>query len=341
MKKSRITIKDLAKQLNISTSTVSRALRDHPEINPKTKKAVLELAQELDYQPDLVSLSLLQKKTNTIGVIVPKMGYHFFSEVMDGIEEVTSAAGYTVLVCQTNESVDREILNTKQLTARRVDGFLISICGETSNFDHFRYIQKQGIPLVFFDRECEEMDTSKVLADNYNAIRQAVEHLIDEGCKRIAFMAGPEKLSLSNSRLQGYTETLEKHGMSTPKELVTHCDFSEKDTIRATNKLLELDKKPDAIIAMSDRIAYNAMKAIKEKGLRIPEDIAIVGFNDEPVDTLINPPLSSIKLSEYQIGKQAAEILLREIDAEDELTPEIKMLPTELIVRESSMKKKR
>ncbi|MEM1137075.1 MAG: LacI family DNA-binding transcriptional regulator [Bacteroidota bacterium] len=341
MEKGRVTIKDLAKTLNISTSTVSRALRDHHEIKEETKNRVLALAAELDYQPNAVSLSLLNRKTFTIGVIVPKMGYHFFSAALEGIDAATINAGYTVMVCQTNESYEREVQNIRNMAAGRVDGILVSVSGATDQYDHFKQIKKKGIPLVFFDRECEALESSIVVANNYDAASKAVAHLISRGCKKIAYLGGPEHLSLSKKRLAGYRDTLLKNGLQYNPSWVMHCDVSRNDAMRITAELLELTEKPDAIFAMSDRFATSAMSVIKQKGLRIPEDIALIGFNNEPMTDIVSPSLSTIAQPEFEIGKKAAELLLQEINLKEgePVNYETVVMETELIIRESSMRK--
>lgn len=340
MELGRVTIKDLAKALNVSTSTVSRALRDHHEIKEETKQKVLALARELDYQPNAVSLSLLKRKTNTIGVIVPRLGYHFFSAALEGIEAATLKAGYTVMVCQTNESYQREVQNIRNMAAGRVDGILVSVSGETIDYAHFRQVKKKGIPLVFFDRECETLDSPSVVANNYDAACKAVEHLIERGCKKIAYLGGPEHLTLSQIRLAGYKDTLENHGLTFREELVKNSDVSRDDAMRITRELIVMPDRPDAIFAMSDRLATSAMSVIKQYKLNIPEEIALVGFNNEPMTDIVSPSLSTVAQPEFEIGKKAAELLLEAINNEVEEVPAKKIIfETELIVRQSSKRK--
>lgn len=339
MESSRVTIKDLAKALNVSTSTVSRALRDHHEIKEETKQKVLALAKKLDYQPNAVSLSLLKRKTFTIGVIVPKMGYHFFSAALDGIEAATLKAGYTVMVCQTNESYEREVQNIRNMTAGRVDGIIVSVSGETSDFDHFRQIKKKGIPLVFFDRECEVLESPSVVAENYDAACKAVEHLIARGCKKIAYLGGPEHLSLSQKRMQGYKDTLLKHNLPFKKEWVKYSDVSRNSAMENMRELILLEERPDAIFAMSDRLATSAMSVIKQYKINVPEEIALVGFNNEPIADIVSPSLSTIAQPEFEIGKKAAELLLEAIENDKEIEHQKIVFETELIVRQSSKRK--
>ncbi|HEV8286491.1 MAG TPA: LacI family DNA-binding transcriptional regulator [Chitinophagaceae bacterium] len=332
------TIKDIAKTLKISTSTVSRALRGQPDVSVETKKAVLSLAKELDYQPNKAALSLLKKHTQTIGVLVPNLDY-FFATAIKGIDEVAMEAGYTVMVCQSNESFDRELINTKRLLESQVDGFIISISSETKSFDHFKRLTDRHIPVVFFDRTSSDIISSKVLLDNEDGGHQATEHLIEQGCKRIAFLGGPKNLSISNKRKQGYENALTDHRIKKEKNLIVHCNFSREAAYFSIQKILKNKKRPDGIFAVSDRLAIGAMLAIKEAGLSMPDDIALVGFNNEPIVDLLNPGISSIDQPAFKMGKLSAQTffdLLKNQDAN--ISREIILKP-KLIVRESSKRK--
>jgi DNA-binding LacI/PurR family transcriptional regulator len=341
MQKHRVTIKDLAKALNISTSTVSRALRDHPEINADTRKAVLELAAAMDYQPNLVSLSLLNQKTNTIGVIVPKMGYHFFSHALDGIESILAPKGYTVMVCQTNERYEKEVDTVNNLAAGRVDGFLISVSGKTSQYGHLDTAKRRGLPVVLFDRTFEGYQSSQVIIDNYKAAKAAVQHLIDIGCRKIAYLGGPETLALSNTRLKGYLDILQEYQLLVDPARIRHCDVSWEGAVAAARTLLEHPERPDAIFAMSDRFAFAVMAVCKQKGFQIPEDVAVIGFNNDAVGELTTPSLSTISQNSFNMGEVAARLLLRELESKEPFQPETIILPTELVIRESTMKVKK
>lgn len=329
------TIKDIAQRLHISTSTVSRALRNQPDVNPETKKAVMTLAEELDYQPNRVALSLLKKHTYTIGVLVPNLDY-FFATAIRGIDEMALEAGYTVMVCQSNESYGREMVNIRRLLESRVDGLIISVSSETKNFDHFRRLQEREVPMVFFDRDIAEIRSPKVVLDNFDGAVQATEHLIRQGRKRIAFLAGPENLSISNKRKEGYLATLKKHRVKADRELIIHCDFNQAYAQVATEELLHLKKKTDAILAVSDRIAIGASLAIKERGLRMPQDIALVGFNNEPITKLLSPSISSVDQPAFEMGKTAARLFIELMHADSETPAPTVTLKPELIVRESS-----
>jgi DNA-binding LacI/PurR family transcriptional regulator len=333
------TIKDIARKLNISTSTVSRALRNQPDINIETRKAVLQMAEELDYQPNKVALSLLKKHTYTIGIVVPNMDY-FFATAIKGIDEMALEAGYTVMVCQSNESFGREVVNTRRLFESRVDGFIISVSSETKVFDHFKRLQEKDVPIVFFDRDISDLASPKVLLDNFDGAVQATEHLIQQGCQRIAFLGGPRNLSISNTRKEGYLAALKKNSRRIDESLIVHCDFNQEYAHVATEELLKQKKKPDAIFAVSDRIAIGAFLAIKEKGLQMPNDIALVGFNNEPITRLLSPSISSVDQPAFEMGKIAAKTFIELINSNNTLAHETIMLKPNLIVRESSDKRK-
>jgi LacI family transcriptional regulator len=295
MKFNQVTIKDIARELGISPSTVSRALKDHPDISVQTKKAVNELAEKLNYQPNIVALNLRQKKTNTIGVIIPEIVHFFFSTVISGIEDVAYTAGYNVILAQSNESYQREITDMKALFNSRVDGMLLSISRETTNFDHIESIISKGLPIVFYDRMYNSPTASKVIVDDYVGAKEAVNHLIEQGCKRIAQLNGAPNLIISIDRLRGYKDALNEHGMDVPEDLIISCPSGTFDEgKKATKKLLSMPKPPDAIFADNDPMAMGAMMAIKEKRLKIPQDIAIVGFSNWFFGELMDPSLTTV-----------------------------------------------
>jgi LacI family transcriptional regulator len=345
MKFNQVTIKDIARELGISPSTVSRALKDHPDISSDTKKAVNELAEKLNYQPNVVALSLRQKKTNTIGVVIPEIMHFFFSTVISGIEAVAYEAGYNVILSQSNESYEREKTDIKALFNSRVDGMLISLSRETADFDHIESVISKGVPVVFYDRMYNNPNTSKVIVDDYVGAKEAVQHLIDQGCKRIAHFQGPMNLLISKDRLKGYEDALKENGIKLDKTLIIDCPTaSHEDGGKAADKLLNLSPLPDAIFSNNDPIAMGAMKRLKEKGIQIPGDIAIIGFSNWFFSSLMDPSLSSVDQPGFQMGQEAARLLLRQIERKDkdleDLPPETKVLKTRLIIRESSLKKK-
>ncbi len=331
------TIKDLAKALKISPSTVSRALRDHPDISPFTKKRVISLADKLDYHPDSIAQSLQTKKTKTIGVIVPEIKQPFFASVINGIEEFAYAAGYTIIVCQSNESYDREVVYTRSLVSHRVAGLLVSLSRTTQNFDHFKVLQRRDVPVVFFDRVSDEIEASKVVVDDYRGAYDVVDHLIQSGYRRIAHLAGPQNLSISKFRLKGYQDALKHHKLPLNGELVVHGGLDDTDGIVGFQKLLNLHPLPDAVFAVNDPVATGAFVTIKEHGLKIPADIALAGFSNTHMTSLLDPPLTTVEQPSYEIGKTAAQLLMEQINSSDEeFMPQFKILKTHLIVRGST-----
>ncbi|MDB5203407.1 MAG: LacI family transcriptional regulator [Ferruginibacter sp.] len=331
------TIKDIARHLNISISTVSRAMRNAPDVNPDTRRAVMALSEELSYQPNKLALSLQQKQTHNIGVIVPNLDY-VLACMIRGIDEVALEAGYTVMVCQSNESFGREMVNTRRLLDSLVDGFIISVSSETKVFDHFKKIQEKQMPMVVFDRVTPQLIAPSVRLDNEDGGFQATEHLIEQGYKRIAILAGPKNLGISNSRLDGYLAALKKYKIMPVEDLIVHCDFNREYAYLATQELLSMKKRPDAIFTISDRMAIGAMLAIKEKGLKMPQDIGLVGFNNEPVVSLVTPGISSVEQPAFELGKMAAKLFIETMHNNDDMSAVEEVLKPKLIIRESSQR---
>lgn len=331
------TIKDIARRLNISLSTVSRAMRNAPDVNADTKRAVLALSDELNYQPNKLALSLKQKQTHNIAVIVPNLDY-VLSTMVKGIDEVALEAGYTVMVCQSNESFGREIVNTRRMLDSLVDGFIISVSSETKVFDHFKKIQDKKMPMVVFDRVTPFLKAPGVRIDNEDGGFQATEHLIEQGYRNIAILAGPKNLGISNQRLDGYLKALKKYGMKVEDDLIINCDFNQHYAYLATQELLNMKKRPDAIFTISDRMAIGAMLAIKEKGLNMPHDIGLVGFNNEPVVSLVTPGISSVDQPAFELGKLAAKLFIETVHQDKDMSEVEEVLKPKLIVRESSLR---
>ena len=346
MKFNQVTIKDIARELGISPSTVSRALKDHPDISAETKKAVNELADRLNYQPNIVALSLRQKKTNTIGVVIPEIVNTFFSTVISGIEDVAYEAGYNVILAQSNESYQREVTDMKALFNSRVDGMLLSLSRETTNFDHIESIISKGVPIVLYDRFYSNPNLSKVIVDDYVGAKEAVLHLIEQGCKRIAHLEGAPNLIISKDRLRGYQDALSEANLEIRETYTIVCPSNSfEEGQRAAQKLLSLPHPPDAIFASNDPMAMGAILAIKEKGLSIPDDVAVVGFSNYFFAQITDPSLTSVDQPGFEMGQEAARLLIRQIEVRDkdqeDLAPETKVLKTKLIVRNSSLRKKK
>jgi LacI family transcriptional regulator/LacI family repressor for deo operon, udp, cdd, tsx, nupC, and nupG len=337
MKRHQVTIVDIAKELNISKSTVSRALTGHPSVKPETRKAVMELAEKVDYQRNMLSISLIKKSSSTIGIIVPEFLNSYFPQAIMGAQEVATAAGYNTIICQSNETYETEVANTKLMLANQVDGVLVSITRETRNFDHLKVFQRKGIPIVFFNRVCEDMNVPKVVVDDYEGAYRAVEHLIKRNKKRIAHLAGPDTLPMSVKRLQGYKDALKKYNIPIDEELIIHYDLTIEKVKIYVNHLLRLDNPPDAIFCINDTTAIEALQIIKKQGRKVPDDIALVGFSNDYVSALTNPPITTVSQPVRDIGRTAAQLLIEQINRDiNDWKSFIRVLKTELIIRQSS-----
>lgn len=336
MKSHPITIKDIARELGISPSTVSRALKDHPDISPQTKIQVREMVEKMKYKPNAVALSLRSRKTNIIGVIVPEMVHHFFSSVISGIEEESISAGYNVMMFQSNESYEREVLNIQALLASRVDGVLASLSKTTKTFSHYRELMENEIPLVLFDRVTDDLETDKVVVDDFTGAFEATEYLIKTGCRRIAHFAAPQHLKIGYLRQRGYISALEKNGIAVDDDLIVKCD-THNEALDITYKVMALKNPPDAIFAVNDLTATGVLKVLKRLQLRVPEDISVVGFTDGLVSTVTDPPMTTVSQHGFEMGKIAARILLQRIEnGLENFKPQTEVLKTELVIREST-----
>jgi DNA-binding LacI/PurR family transcriptional regulator len=336
MKRTAVTIKEIARLLGLSKSTVSRALTEHSDVNEETRRKVLTVAQQLKYEPNKIALHLKQQCTKTIGVIVPETINVFFSKVMCGIQKIATESGYNVVVCQSNESYAIEKENIRSLIANQVDGLLISVSHETTHTDHFDILLKKNIPVVFFDRICEAFPTSQVFTNNYEIAFEATEHLVGQGCKRIAAISGPQHLYHSRNRLQGYKDALKKNGLPLIESyIIPHGNSLAKNIEQYTRHLINLPAPPDAIFAINDMAAIEMMHIIKKHGLKIPIDIAVLGFNNETIGNFVEPSLSTVHLPAYEMGITAAEVLLTQI-SDVTYKPQKKLLKSNLIVREST-----
>jgi len=337
MKLRPVRIKDLARKLNISSSTVSRALQDHPDIKPETKKTVKTLARQLHYEPDTVAQSLRNRKTNTIGVIIPNFLHYFFSAVISGIESIAIDSGYNVMVCQSNDSYLKERSIVKSFLANKIDGLLVAVSHETMDFEHFEILKERGIPLIFFDRDCECILGPKIMVTDKEGAFDAVEHLISVGCKRVAFIRGPDNLSISKRRYQGYLDALEMHNLPIDDDLIVQTDFSCESTQKCTKRLINLKQPPDGIFVISDPDAVVVIQILKDHGIKIPHDIAIVGYGNDNVAQIIEPSLTTVSQNPLEIGQIAANLFLKEVKNDKESSiPQTFFLKTKLIIRNST-----
>lgn len=339
MENNKVTIHDIAKELNIDSSTVSRALSDNPRVTQKTKDRILEKANELGYQRNLLASSLRKNKTNTIGVIVPRISRHFFSSAIAGIEETAYEAGYNVIICQSLEQLNREQKIANTLLANRVDGVLISVSMQTTNSDYLQLFKKNGKPLVFFDRHIDIPGNSNVVIDDFQGGFDATEHLILQGCKKIAHFSGPQDLEIYKNRFKGYQSALEKYNIELDSNLVIPSKLMELDGIESATKLLSQSIPIDGIFSANDTAAISALQYLKREGIKIPEDIAIVGFSNEPISSVIEPSLTTIDQPGFEMGKIAANLLLEQINSKPgKIVAETIILKPVLIKRNSSKK---
>ncbi|MBO9637092.1 MAG: LacI family DNA-binding transcriptional regulator [Siphonobacter aquaeclarae] len=330
------TIVDIARHLGVSPSTVSKALSGRQDISPRTREEIRRVATELQYQPNLLAQGLTSSKTFTIGVIIPNIERPFFASVVSGIQQVVSPAGYRVMICQSNESHATEVANVQALVASRVEGMLICHSIETETFDHIARPFANGFPIVHFDRVCEEIGTAKVIQDDFGGAFAMVEHLLQQGYRRIAILAGPEKLLISRRRLAGYQAALEKYGLPLEEELIYHGDFRPETARRALEQWE--NQRPDAVFCIHYGNAIDLLQALRERGIRVPEEMALAGFGDELLTALIEPGLTTIQPYPFQIGQKAARLLLEQIHHPESFVPETHVLKGELIVRGSSRK---
>ncbi|WP_347839178.1 LacI family DNA-binding transcriptional regulator [uncultured Draconibacterium sp.] len=337
MKSGLVTIKDLARELNISASTVSRALKNHPDISAETKRAVNELAEKMNYQPNAVALSLKQRRSNTIGVIIPEIVHYFFSSVISGIEDVAYDAGFNVIICQSNERFEREVANAKTLLASRVDGVLVSISKETTSYKHLHNFANNNVPMVFYDRIVPDLIADQVIIDDFDASYRATKHLIDSGRERIVHLGGPMSLLIGKQRKEGYLKALAEAGIAVDEDLILESDSFEKARM-AIMKLINQKKKFDGVFATNDLTAIGAMQTIQKKGYKIPDEIAVVGFSDGRFSGITDPTLTSVDQHGYEMGTIATQMLLKRITAEvDDYPFETNVLNANLIVRGSSL----
>lgn len=332
IKKPQITIKDIARALNISPSTVSRALKNHPDISQDTKDLVNKYAKDFNYKPNTLALSLRMSKNNTIGVIIPEIVHYFFSSILSGIEQIANAEGYNVIICQSDENYEKEVRNTKALVATRVSGVLASLAKHTTNYDHFQDIIDSDIPLVFFDRICIGLNTDRVVVDDYAGAFAAVEYLIQTGCKRIAFYSSPFHLEISKNRKNGYMDALRKYNLPVDDSLIRVCDTRE-EAIIITPEILDRPNRPDGFFAINDHCAAGILYATKLAKLKVPKDVAIMGFSDGELAKACDPMLSTVEQHGFEIGKHAAKLLIDKINGETQGQFSNKIVKTNLIIR--------
>ncbi|WP_088324150.1 LacI family DNA-binding transcriptional regulator [Polaribacter tangerinus] len=340
MNKKKTTIKDIANVLNISAAAVSKALHNDSRISDKTKKAVKQVAENLNYQPNHLASALRSGKSKLVGVIVPRTNSHFFSSIIQKIEEVLNKKGYQIIITHSNESYQKECANIDTLLFTQVDGIIASMANETTDLSYFEKIKSKGIPLILFDRGENNLNVDYIGIDDYNSSMLIVSHLVSEGCKRIAHIGGFKHTRIYNNRIRGYIDALKKYNLPLDSELLTESGLTIEDGRKKMLQLLRLKDKPDAVYVAGDYAALGALQILKEKNIKVPEDIALVGFGNEPFTDMVTPRISSINQHSETIGKLAAETFLRHAKkkiVQQDLNKQI--LEATLIIRASSNKK--
>nr|WP_232457114.1 LacI family DNA-binding transcriptional regulator [Polaribacter sp. SA4-12] len=338
--KKKTTIKDIANVLNISPAAVSKALHNDTRISEKTKKAVRQVAKNLNYQRNHLASALRSGKSKLVGVIVPRTNSNFFSSVIQNLEEVLNKEGYNIIITQSNESYKKECDSIDTLLYTQVDGIIASMANQTVDLTHYEKIKSAGIPLILFDRGENDLNVDYIGIDDYNSSHIIVKHLVDQGCKRIAHIGGYKRTRIFNNRIKGYIDALEKHNLPLNDELLVESNLTIEDGREKMLQLLSLENRPDAVYVAGDYAALGALQILNEKKINIPNEIALVGFGNEPFSSMVTPSISSIEQHSDEIGKQAAYVFLEHIKKDVvKQTLTKKILDVNLLIRDSSNRK--
>jgi LacI family transcriptional regulator len=333
-----VTIYDIAGKLSLSPSTVSRALKDHAHINKDTKKKIIAMAKELGYQRNKFASNLRLRKTHTLGVVVPRLNSYFMATAISGIENITNGNGYSLIISQSQESGKKEAESVKTLFNSRVDGLLVSLAYDTRSLDHFKILFEKNIPVVFFDRVYECKGCASVVIDNYQAAYDAVSHLIDQGCARIYHLGGNQLRNVYAERMKGYRQALADNGIGFEKELAMISDLDSNSGIEAVKNILRMKKRPDAIFTANDNSAVTVILELKKAGLMVPGDIAVAGFNNEPMSQVIVPNLTTVDYPAREMGEVAAATLINKLNNSNSVNLSRIVLEHKLIIRESTLR---
>lgn len=341
MKFEALTIKDIAKALGLSVSTVSKALRGSHEISGETKNHVLAYAREHNYKPNPIAQSLKRGRSKSIGIIVCNIDNNFFSQVINGIESVARQKDYNVIITQSRESYEREVANSEHLSSRSVDGLIISLSAETRNVDHLTKLHQKGLPIVFFDRVTDEIATHKVIANNFKGAYDATRHLLEQGFRRIAHITSSVSLSITAERLQGYKKALADAGLQPDERYIKLCEHGgmiQEETRQALSELLQLEQRPDAIFTASDRLSTTTLSLLRQMKIAVPQQIALVGFTNSISADIFNPSLTSVVQPALEMGQQVTDLLIQLIESKRPVTEfQKRILDTELKIRDSSL----
>ena len=332
----QVTMKEIAKKLGVSVSTISRALKDSPELHPDTKKRIVEMAKEMNYQPNLLAQSLRISRTNTLGVIVPEITSHFFASCISGIQDHANKRGYNVMICQSNETLELEKANIRTLVSSQVDGLLISLSRETNKYDHLIDLYNREIPFLLFDRVNEDIPVSRVTFNDEGGAYQVTKHLLETGCKRVMYVSGPEDLYISKKRKEGYLHALAEFGVDAEPELVRTSDLTSEGNMKIAKEIAEMTNRPDGVFCMIDPIALDFMSVWKPMGIKIPSDMALAGFTNNPASAVIEPSLTTVAQPGYEMGKLSVSHLLDQLDGQASDDPISIVLETTLLPRKST-----
>jgi len=332
--KQQFGIKDIAKMLNISVSTVSRALRDAYDVNPETRRKVLALTEQLNFKPNKNAAALASGSTKNIGVVIPFITNYYFSTVISGIQEEAYNQGYNIILFVTNDDLDREKTLLRNIATTSLDGLLISISSNSDIQDHFEHLMQQGLPIVFFDRVPHHIRASKIMQSDFDGAFMATNHLIEKGYTKIAHIAGPKELSFTQERLKGYLAALEHANLPRNEDYIIFSGFSQANGYTDTLSLLSLNEKPDSIFAVNDRKAVGAIQALKANHIQVGVDIGVIGFTNDPIATVIEPNLTTVEEPAFEIGQQSCNLLIKHIKNKDHEPHDI-LLPSKLIIRQS------
>lgn len=329
-------MKEIAKKLGFSVSTISRALKDSPELHPDTKKKIVEMAKEMNYQPNLLAQSLRISRTNTLGVIVPEITSHFFASCVSGIQDHANKRGYNVMICQSNETLELEIANIRTLVSSQVDGLLISLSRETNRYEHLFDIYNREIPFLLFDRVNEDIPVSRVTFNDEGGAYQVTKHLLETGCKRIMYVSGPEDLYISKKRKEGYLHALNEFGVTPDLELVKISDLTTEGNIKIGKEVAEMSSRPDGVFCMIDPVAIDILTYWKSIGIKVPEEMALAGFTNNPSAAVVEPPLTTVAQPGYEMGKLAVSHLIDQLEGLASDDPISIVLETTLVPRQST-----
>lgn len=335
-----VTIYDIARALDISPATVSRGLKDHPGIKKDTKKRILEAAMQMGYQHNTFARNLRVKRTNTIGVVIPRLNSYFMSTVIAGMEKVANDRGYILIISQSQESVKKEIASVNTMFNSRVDGLLVSLAYDTENLDHFNAMLKKEIPIIFFDRVATHTKCTSIVIDNIKAGYDATQHLIEQGCKRIVYVGGSLSRNVYADRLKGYRQALAENNIPYDASLVMTNNLSEQSGIEAARQIMQMNPLPDGLFSANDTAAVAAIGELKQAGIKVPEQIAVVGFNNDPISRVVEPNLTTVHYPGHEMGEIAATTLLNTLMKMPSAKLNTLVLRHNLIVRQSSLRNK-